>query len=172
MRDALGLLGCLPLVAALAGCPGVTGPSDGAIARYVGDARTPSTSESVPVAKTRAHRVAITVDRAINVPDRDAGPGDSDVYVTLVSDGQRFRTSVVSSPTPTWGDSTVFDVRPGAMLEVTLFDEDSFSSDEKIGIQTIAMPELGEGETTTLEVPFKNGEVGTVFMTLTGIARP
>jgi len=160
----------------LAACPGQAGPSDEAIARYVGgDAAAiggaPSADAGTP-ARPRARRLAITIERATGVPDLDAGPGHSDVYVLLTSEGQRFKTSVVSEENPTWGDSTVFDHRPGGLLEVSLFDEEAITSDEKIGTQTVPLPDLAEGETTTLEVAFKNGESGVVFITVTGIGRP
>ncbi|MCC6620126.1 MAG: hypothetical protein IT385_02660 [Deltaproteobacteria bacterium] len=183
MRSLLVLVASLS--SALAACPGPTGPSDEAIARYVGDAGSAATSPGATTPSTtpagatrpapptgRAKRLAVTVERATGVPDHDTGPGDSDVYVALALDGQRFRTTVASAPDPSWGDSTVFDARPGATLEVALMDEDSLSSDEKIGIQAVPLPELAEGETTTLEVAYKNGESGRVFITVTGIGRP
>ncbi|MCC6620157.1 MAG: hypothetical protein IT385_02820 [Deltaproteobacteria bacterium] len=163
------------LLVLLAACPGAAGPSDEAIARYVGGETTagaPGAADAAPPARPRARRLALTIERAKGVPDHDTGPGHSDVYVLVTSEGQRFRTSVVSDEDPAWGDSTVFDYRPGGLLEVSLFDEDALSSDEKIGTQTVPLPELAEGETTTLEVAFKNGEAGVVFITVTGIGRP
>lgn len=165
-----------PCLLVIVACPGNAGPSDEAIARYVGDDQGATTSGAdagaAPVARPKARRVALTIERAKGVPDLDTGPGHSDVYVLVSSEGQRFRTSVVSSADPVWGDSTVFDFRPGGILEVSLFDEDALSSDEKIGTQTVPLPELAEGETTTLEIAFKNGEAGTVTITVTGIGRP
>jgi hypothetical protein len=168
----------LLVIVLAAGCSSPAGPSDAAIARYVADAAPAAadpgaaTSPATPPPRAQAGRVAITVERAAGVPDHDSGPGDSDLYVTLASDGQRFRTTVAKGPDPSWGDSTVFDLRPGALLEVTLLDEDFLASDEKVGVQTVPLPALAEGETSTLEVRFKNGESGTVVLTLTGIGRP
>lgn len=181
---ALGLAVALELAATVA-CSGQSGPSDEALARYAGTAdataattngtspATASGADASPVLGPRARRVSITVERAVGVPDNDPGPGTSDPYVLLSYEGTRFKTSVVEgSETPVWGDSTVIDVRPGGVLEVTLFDEDSLSSDEKLGIQTVPLPDLAVGETKALAVAFKAGKAGTVTLTLTGLARP
>lgn len=171
-------------VALTTACSSPTGPSDEAIARYAdpaaaattGDAGAPPATgpgAAAPEATTRpARRVSVTVDKATGVPDLDPGPGVSDPYVVLSYEGTRFKTSVVEgAENPVWGDSTVFDVRPGGVLEVSLFDEDSLSSDEKIGVQTVPLPSLGEGETRALEVAFKAGKGGVVTLTLTGLGR-
>lgn len=169
--------GCLIVAAVASGCPGAAGPSDEAIARYVGDVVGAQSSDGVGTLATEpkrvpARRLAVTIDRAEHVPDVDSGPGDSDVYVLLEVDGQRFKSTIVSSENPSWGDSTVFDARSGAILQVTLLDQEFISSDEKIGTQTLPLPELAVGETTTLTVAFRNGEAGTLWLTATGLARP
>ncbi|MFO0745078.1 MAG: C2 domain-containing protein [Myxococcota bacterium] len=185
----------LALGASLAACSGQAGPTDEAIARYANTGQSPAATASQAGATapgagadaagatlaTRpagspgspAKRVSITVERATGVPDMDPGPGTSDCYVVLAYEGQRFKTSVVEgSEAPVWGDSTVFDVRPGGVLEVTLLDEDSFSSDEKLGVQTLPLPAVAEGETQPIEVAFKGGKNGKLTLTVTGLARP
>lgn len=164
-------LGAIALIS-LTACSGSHGPSDEAIARYAGTTP-PSTATSAPAAvPSEAKRLAITVEKGTG-PDMDPGPGTSDFYVTLAYEGQRFRTSVIEgSEAPVWGDSTVFEARSGGVLEVALIDEDSLSSDEKLGIQTMVLPPFAVGETQTLEVAFKGERAGTVTLTVTGLRAP
>jgi hypothetical protein len=120
-----------------------------------------------------ARRVAITVERASGLPDLDVGPGETDPYVILEYEGQRHRSSVVEGELdPVWGDTFIFDVRPGGVLVVKLMDEDSLASDEQIGTVSHVLPELRIGETRTLMPTFRNGEGGTLELTLTGMVRP
>ncbi len=167
------------LVGALAGCPAEAGPDGDAMSAYLdrhglGDVAVNPDSGGAPVAAApRARRVAITVERATELPDLDTGPGETDPYVALDYEGQRHRTSVVEGElNPTWGDTFIIDVRPGGVLTVRLMDEDSMSSDEQIGTQSQVLPDLAVGETQTLTMTFRNGQGGTLVMSVTGMVRP
>ena len=170
------LLSCA-LVCALAGCPAEAGPDGDAMSAYLdrhglGDVAA-SAADTVMVAGPVARRVAITVERATELPDLDSGPGETDPYVALDYEGQRHRTSVVEGElNPVWGDTFIFDVRPGGVLSVRLMDEDSMSSDEQIGTQSQVLPDLAVGETQTLTMTFRNGQGGTLLMSVTGMVRP
>lgn len=169
---------------ALFACSSKAGPSDDAMAAYLerhGIATAPTSTADgtlgsdgegtalMPVAR----RVALTVERAHGLPDLDVGPGVTDPYVVIDYEGQRHRSSVVEgSLEPVWGDTFVIDVRPGGVLMVKLMDEDSLSSDEQIGTVSQVLPDLRVGESTTLTFTFRNGEGGTLELTLTGMVRP
>lgn len=171
----------LPILALLAppllACPASEGPSAHAVDEYlarhggvrVGDASTPTGPEVAPIAE----RISLTVDSATGLPDTDGGPGVTDPYVVVEYDGQRFETGVVEgSQEPKWGDSFVFDARPGGILTVSLMDEDALASDDKLGIVSKSFAPLHIGETRDLELAFRNGEGGTLKLILTGMARP
>lgn len=169
---------------ALSACSSKAGPSDDAMQAYLerhGLATAPTSTVDgtlgsdgegaalLPVAR----RVALTVERAHGLPDLDVGPGETDPYVIVDYEGQRHRSSVVEgSLEPVWGDTFVIDVRPGGVLMVKLMDEDSLSSDEQIGTVSQVLPDLRVGESTTLTFTFRNGEGGTLELTLTGMVRP
>ena len=170
--------------AGLSGCPSQAGPTDDALADYLRrhgiaapDARMATGDgeggEAGAVVGPIARRVAVTVERASGLPDLDSGPGETDPYVALDYEGQRFRSSVVEGELdPVWGDTFIFDVRTGGVLVVKLMDEDSLSSDEQVGTQSQVLPDLQVGQTTSLSLSFRNGEGGTLTLTLTGMVRP
>lgn len=176
MRDGVSLWTALYLASsgALLGCGGNARPSDEAVSAYLDrsglSARTPDDADTP---HTPARRLAITVESGTGLPDLDAGPGVTDPYVILEVEGQRHKTSVVEgSLEPIWGDTFVFDVAPGVILNIKLMDEDAFSSDELIGANSLPLPTLSVGESQTLDITFGQGERGTVRLTLTGMARP
>lgn len=126
-----------------------------------------------PKAAPLARRLAITVESGTGLPDLDAGPGETDPYVILEVEGTRHKTSVVEGNLePIWGDTFIFDVAPGVVLNIKLMDEDSLSSDELVGANSLELPSLMIGETQLLDVAFGQGERGTVRLTLTGMSRP
>ncbi|HRE91398.1 MAG TPA: C2 domain-containing protein [Myxococcota bacterium] len=135
---------------------------------------TPSLSPTPPPkAAPAARRLAITVESATGLPDLDSGPGETDPYVLLEVEGTRHKTSVVEGNLePIWGDTFIFDVAPGVVLNIKLMDEDSLSSDELVGANSLELPTLMVGETQLLDVAFGQGERGTVRLTLTGMSRP
>ncbi len=175
--------------AGLSGCPSQAGPTDDALADYLrrhgiavpdarmatpdGEAGEGGASGEGTIVGPIARRVAVTVERASGLPDLDSGPGETDPYVALDYEGQRFRSSVVEGEIdPVWGDTFIFDVRTGGVLVVKLMDEDSLSSDEQVGTQSQVLPDLQVGQTTALSLSFRNGEGGTLTLTLTGMVRP
>lgn len=160
-----------------AACPAGEGLSARAVDEYlarhggapVGDAVDPDG----PVVAAIAERISLTIESATGLPDTDSGPGVTDPYVVVEYDGQRFETGVVEgSLEPVWGDSFVFDARPGGILTVSMMDEDALASDDKLGIISRTLDPLHVGETRPLELPFRNGDGGTLKITLTGMARP
>lgn len=172
------LAAALAIVApSLAACPASDGPSARAVDEYLarhgvaptGDVPTPAEPAAAPLAE----RVSLTVVSAAGLPDTDDGPGVTDPYVVVEYDGQRFETGVVEgSQEPKWGDSFVFDARSGGILTVSLMDEDAFASDDKLGVVSQTIAPLHIGESRDLELAFRNGEGGTLKLTLTGMARP
>lgn len=133
----------------------------------------PGATAPSPRAAPLARRIAITVESATGLPDLDAGPGETDPYVILEVEGTRHKTSVVEGNLePIWGDTFIFDVAPGVVLNIKLMDEDSLSSDELVGANSLELPSLMIGETQLLDVAFGQGERGTVRLTLTGMSRP
>lgn len=148
-----------------------TAPTHNAPSSVPSAAATPGPLAS-PVAPL-ARRLAITVESGTGLPDLDAGPGETDPYVILEVEGQRHKTSVVEGNLePIWGDTFIFDVAPGVVLNIKLMDEDSLSSDELVGANSLELPSLMVGETQLLDVVFGQGERGTVRLTLTGMNRP
>lgn len=178
MRDDVSCKAAVVLALLLIACTSKAGPNDEAMTAYLerhglGDVAVGSGADASGGGKSIARRVAVTVERAAGLPDLDTGPGETDPYVELDYEGQRHRTSVVEgSLAPTWGDTFIFDTRPGGVLVVKLVDEDSLSSDEQIGTVSQVMPELAVGETRALELAFRNGQGGTLSLTLTGMVRP
>jgi hypothetical protein len=181
------LLGLVAALATLpiAACGGKAAPSDEAVNAYLdrnglalpdvvaaaGEAA--SSADADPALGPIARRVAITVESGKGLPDLDSGPGETDPYVILEYEGQRHRTSVVEGDLePIWGDTFIFDVTPGGVLVVKLMDEDALSSDELIGTISMPLPAIRVGESAPLEVSFRQGQGGTVLMTLTGMVRP
>jgi hypothetical protein len=169
----------------LCACSSKAGPSDDALQAYLerhglataqvrsADGTLGQDGEPSPSQQPIARRVALTVERAYGLPDMDWGPGVTDPYVIVDYEGQRHRSSVVEgSLEPVWGDTFVIDVRPGGVLMVRLMDEDSLSSDEQIGTVSQVLPDLRIGESTMLKFTFRNGEGGTLELTLTGMVRP
>jgi len=169
----------------VAGCSSKAEPGDEAMAAYLerhgiappdvaaGDVASADGSVTAVVPRATARRIAITVERATGLPDLDSGPGETDPYVALDYEGQRFKTSVVEGELePVWGDTFIMDVRPGGVLIVKLMDEDSLSSDEQIGTQSQVLPDLAVGESKSLVVTFRNGAGGSLTLTLTGMVRP
>lgn len=163
-------------------CSTKAGPGDEAMAAYlerhgitppdVSEGDTAS-ADATGVVRSIARRMAITVERATGLPDLDSGPGETDPYVALDYEGQRFKTSVVEGELePIWGDTFIMDVRPGGVLIVRLMDEDSLSSDEQVGTQSQVLPDLAVGETQSLVVKFRNDKGGALTLTLTGMVRP
>jgi len=183
MRDSVQLaIACLAVLTALGGgCPSSSGPNDDAVAAYLErhgitppDAAGPGEADAgeAPPAVV-ARRVALTVERGTGLPDLDSGPGVTDPYVIIDYEGQRHRTSVIEgSLEPVWGDTFILDTRPGGVLVVKLMDEDSLSSDEQLGTLSEVLPELMVGQTRPLTMTFRNGEGGTLVMTVTGMPRP
>lgn len=162
---------------AAGGCPSQAGPNDDALAAYLErhgiTAPTTIDAGAAPVLGPVAQRVAVTVERATGLPDLDSGPGETDPYVMLDYEGQRFRTSVVEGDLdPVWGDTFILDVRPGGVLTVKLMDEDSLSSDEQIGTQSQVLPDLQIGVSITVILTFRNGAGGALTLTVTGMVRP
>jgi len=199
MRDGLSpfpasltaLLATLPgLVAAMAMVPTVacgakSAPSDEAVNAYLdrnglalpdvvaATGGTSSGADAEPTPAPTARRIAITVETGKGLPDLDSGPGESDPYVILEYEGQRHRTSVVEGDLePIWGDTFIVDATPGGVLVVKLMDEDALSSDELIGTISMPLPTIRVGESAPLEVSFRQGQGGTVMLTLTGMVRP
>lgn len=200
-RVTLPLSGLLPGLSALfLGCGNDARPSDEAVTAYLDRAgyvspistgtsqnapgqpspggpnaspATPSLSPTAPPKAAAARRLAITVESAVGLPDLDSGPGETDPYVILEVEGTRHKTSVVEGHLePIWGDTFIFDVAPGVVLNIKLMDEDSLSSDELVGANSLELPTLMVGETQLLDVVFGQGERGTVRLTLTGMGRP
>ncbi len=135
------------------------------------DASPASASQAAaPPAAPLARRLRVTVVRGEGLPDTDAGPGETDPYVVLDYEGERFKTSVADGTLePVWGDSFVLDVRPGAALGVTLMDRDAWSSDEKLGVVNDPLPPVHVGERVELDVRFRGGDFGTVRVALLGL---
>ena len=183
MRDSISLaVACLAVLIGVGGCPSRGGPSDDAVAAYLerhGIAPPDAVGEgaldagAAAPARVLARRVAVTVERGVALPDLDSGPGETDPYVIIEYEGGRHRTSVVEGDLdPVWGDTFILDVRPGGVLVVKLMDEDSLSSDEQLGTLSQVLPDLMVGETRPLTLAFRNGEGGSLALTLTGMARP
>ena len=200
MRDGLSLtlasMAALPftLVALMVlltpACGGKPAPSDEAVNAYLdrnglavpdgasapsGTATTPTGpgADAEPALGPVARRVAITVESGKDLPDLDSGPGETDPYVILEYEGQRHRTSVVEGDLePIWGDTFIFDTTPAGVLVIKLMDEDALSSDELVGTISLPLPAIRIGESAPLEVSFRQGQGGTVMMTLTGLVRP
>lgn len=144
------------------------GGSDAANALEPAVPPTPQTVPRAPVAR----RVQVTVERGVDLYDSDTGPGETDAYVVLDYEGHRFESSVVEGElNPVWGDSFVFDVRPGGVLTVSLLDEDTLASDDKLGIVSQPIEPLSIGESQELWLSFRGGEMGKVLLTVTGIRR-
>jgi len=163
------------LAIALGACGAPEPDMDRAIGSYlerhgIGSAESAGDAEAlVPLAR----RVALTVVSARDLPDMDAGPGVTDPYVIVTIDGQRHRSTVISgSLNPVWGDSFVFDVRPEAVMEIALMDEDTFGSDDRIGVVSRPLETVRVGETLELEIPFRDGAGGVLTLRLTGMAHP
>ncbi len=176
----LGFSWLAAAIVGLTGCPGGGGPSAQAVDEWLardGDlsaAARPGAEAAVgPPRAAVATRLAVTIEGAEGLPDTDDGPGVTDPYVIVEYEGYRFETSVVEgSQAPIWGDSFVFDLHPGGVLSVTLMDEDSLGSDEKLGVVSEAVELIRVGETRALALPFRNGEMGVVRVKITGMARP
>lgn len=131
----------------------------------------PAAPQTVPRAPV-ARRVQVTIERGVDLYDSDSGPGETDAYVVLDYEGHRFESSVVEGElNPVWGDSFVFDVRPGGVLTVSLLDEDTLASDDKLGIVSQPIEALSIGESQELWLSFRGGEMGKVLLTITGIRR-
>lgn len=184
MREGVSLRGLPGWVVLLAtccfACSPQPGPDESAVNAYLErHGIAPRTTVASPPAgdgaalQPIARRVAVTVERAHGLPDLDNGPGETDPYVILEYEGQRHRSSVREGELePVWGDTFIIDVRPGGVLVVKLMDEDSLSSDEQVGTVSEVLPDLRIGETITLSPTFRNGEGGTLELTLTGMVRP
>jgi hypothetical protein len=157
------------------GGPGAPAATDDALGAYLdrhglAAPSTPAGGPSAPPAPPVATRLAITVVSGRDLPDTDPGPGDTDPYVVLSLDGQRHRTTVIEgSLDPVWGDSFVLDVGPSPVLEVSLKDEDSLSSDETLGVVSQVLEPIAVGRTLELEIPFRGGAGGYVTLRLTGL---
>jgi len=178
MRRPPTLTALAALALLTAACPASEGPSARAVDEYLarhggaplGDA---GDAPLLPAAAPLAERISLTVESATGLPDTDSGPGVTDPYVVVEYDGQRFETAVVEgSQEPVWGDSFVFDARPGGILTVSLMDEDALASDDKLGIVSRTIAPIHVGETRSLDLPFRNGEGGSLKITLTGMVRP
>lgn len=172
------LLGAALAALAPPACSRAPGPSAAAVDDYLAR-RADATDGDVPpapvppLAAPTATRLALTVDRATGLPDADSGPGETDPYVELDYDGQRFTTGVVEgSLEPVWGDSFVLELRPGGVLTVTLKDEDALASDETLGVVSLPLAPLAVGATLTLDLPVRGGDGGTLTLTLVGLPRP
>lgn len=179
----------LALLASLVGCKGADGPSAAAVDDYLarqgvapsgavvegegeGGVEGGGLAVALPAAAPTATRIALTVDRGWDIPDTDPGPGDTDAYVIVEYEGHRHETSIVSgSLEPVWGDSFVFDLRPGGVLTLTLMDDDTFG-DERLGVVSEPLPIIAIGERRVLEFAFRSGEMGRVQITVTGLPRP
>gem|GEM_PF-1622703 len=173
-------LGVLSGVLLIGGCPGGAPPiAEDALGAYLSrhGIATPTTEGAeaprlAPVAPpvTMARRLSITVVSARDLPDLDSGPGVTDPYVLLQVDGQRHRTTTIEgSQSPVWGDSFILDVGPSPVLELTLKDEDTLSSDETLGVVSKVLDPIPVGTTVELEIPFREGAGGYVTIRLTGL---
>ncbi len=147
-----------------------------AVARYLARAPTEAGTGSGEAAGSRtpehATRLAVTVVGARGLSDLDAGPGDSDPYVVLVVEGQRHRTSTAEGTAdPDWGDSFIVEARAGAVLEITVFDADGLSSDERLAVTSLPLPPLKVGAQAELKLPLRGGAAGELTIGLRGLAR-
>lgn len=161
---------------ALTACPGETPPiADDALGAYLnrhGIASPTATNPTevqppTPVIKM-ARRLSITVVSARDLPDLDSGPGVTDPYVMLQVDGQRHQTTTIEgSLDPVWEDSFILDVGPSPVLELTLKDEDSLSSDKTLGVVSKILQPIPVDTTIELEIPFHAGADDYVTIQLT-----
>ena len=157
---------CAPLVA----CGAEPGPAPEAIARYA-EAQT-AARRAAPPAVAAPSRVRIVALDATAIPDSDDGPGESDPYLVIEHEGQRFETAVAAGDAPAvFGDSVIFDARPGAGLMVTLMDADP-GPDERLGVLSEPMPRLSAGGSTELVLRYRGGDGGVVRVRLEGLATP
>ena len=152
-------------------CKGDSGPSDAALKQYV-ERHKPAPDAAVAPPKARAaSRIRVTVVKGTGLPDTDDGPGETDPYVKLEYEGERYKTSVAEGTLePVWGDSFIIDFRDQGVLTVTLMDHDSFpSADEKLGVRTEPIDAIAPGEKRSLELKFREGKQGTLTLELQGL---
>ncbi|MCB9726955.1 MAG: hypothetical protein H6744_06205 [Deltaproteobacteria bacterium] len=165
-RAGLLLLASLPVAA----CRSEAAPDPEAVARYA--ERKAAEARATPDASAEPVRVRVTALDGVGIPDADDGPGETDAYLVIEHEGQRFETAVAPASDPAvWGDSVIFDARPGAGLMVTLMDEDT-GIDERLGVMSEPMPRLGPGEKRELSLSFRGGEGGVVRLQLEGLPAP
>lgn len=133
----------------------------------------PTSAELAPTPTPKpkpATRVRITVIGATGLPDLDDGPGVTDPYVKLEYEGQRLKTSIAEGNLePTWGDSFLIDIKPGAIMQTHLMDHDSLGSDETLGVLSIELPKVAPGEKETLSLAYREGTHGTVTLEVEGV---
>lgn len=161
----------LPLLAAVcvlwASCAPAPGPSPEALARYA--ERKATQTATAPEGPAAPTRVRITAVDGVGIPDWDDGPGGTDPYLIIEHEGQRFETIVAVGEDPAiWGDTVIFESRPGAGLMVTLMDDDT-GIDERIGVLSEPMPQVAPGETKELTLRYRGGDGGVVRLRIEGL---
>jgi hypothetical protein len=163
--------GALVLVwSSLAACGAEPGPTPEAIARYA--ERSAAEAPAGPAEIPALIRVRITAIDAADIPDSDDGPGETDPYLVIEHEGQRFETTVAVGDAPAvWGDSVIFDSRPGAGLMVTLMDDDT-GLDERLGVLSEPMPRISPGESQEIVLRYRDGAGGVVRLRVEGLAPP
>lgn len=162
-----------PLAAACvlwAACAAEPGPTPEALARYV--ERKAAQAAAAPEGSPAPTRVRIVAVDGTGIPDYDDGPGGTDAYLIIEHEGQRFETTVAADDDPAvWGDSVIFESRPGAGLMVTLMDDDT-GIDERIGVLSEPMPRVAPGEVKEIVLRYGDGARGVVRLRVEGLAAP
>jgi hypothetical protein len=175
------------LVATETACSGDPGPDPAAMRAYVEANRSmrvpaaapaPIATEAagppaVPVAAApeapAARQMRVTILDGKGLYDADDGFGETDGFVTVEVDGERFKTSVAEGTLePVWGDSFVFEAPPGAVMTITLFDSD-VTTDERLGVVSLALPGLAPGGSEERPIGFRDGAMGTIRLRLEGL---
>ncbi|PWA44376.1 C2 calcium-dependent membrane targeting [Artemisia annua] len=81
----------------------------------------------------------LTIKKGINLAVRDMARGTSDPYVVATLDHQKTKTKVVKDNcNPVWGDDLTLTIKnPKVPIKLTVYDKDTFSDDDNMGIANV-----------------------------------
>ncbi|GJY03986.1 C2 calcium-dependent membrane-targeting protein [Tanacetum coccineum] len=88
----------------------------------------------------------ITIKKGKNLAVRDKGRGTSDPYVVATLDHQKTKTKVVKDNcNPLWGDELTMTIKdPKVPIKLTVYDKDTFSDDDNMGIANVDLNPYAE----------------------------
>lgn len=122
--------------------------------------------------KRFSRTLKVTLLGANNVPAMDAG-GTSDPYCVIKNDKKKIFKTKTHKKTlnPVWNETVTFEIN-GPMLRFKIYDHDTFTKDDKIGIVEFNSSEVGRQPMTfALKINHKGKDCGVLNVVIEDVTK-